>query len=228
LHDGLIMMHPDIMIKDVRRTDLIIIPAISGDVKKAIDLNRVFFPWIVEQYKQRAEVASLCIGAFLLAATGLVNSKTCSTHWLFANEFRTMFAEVHLVDDRIVTDQNGIYSSGGAHAYWNLLLYLVGKYTSREMAVIVSKFFLLDIDRASQLPFAMFKGQRNLDDPEILKAQEYIEAHFSDRLTVDELADRFAIGRRTFERRFKKVTANTVVEYIQRVKIDQVGFSPTG
>lgn len=220
LNDGLIAVHPDVLLDDVQKTDLIIIPAISGDVKKAIDQNKALLPWITQQYKQGAEVASLCIGAFLLASTGLMNGKNCSTHWLFANDFRNMFPEVQLVHERVITDQNGLYSSGGASSYWNLLLYLVEKYTTREMAIMASKFFLLDINRQSQSPFAMFKGQKTHEDIEILKAQEYIEQHFRSRLTVDELADRFNIGRRTFERRFKKATSNTVIEYIQRVKIE--------
>ena len=165
-------------------------------------------------------MASLCLGAFILASTGLLNGKTCSTHWLFANEFRSMFAEVDLVDNKIVTDQNGLYTSGGANSYWNLLLHLVEKYTSRELAILASKFFVLDIDRKSQSPFTMFKGQKIHDDDEIKKAQEFIENNFSEKITVDELCGKFAIGRRTFERRFKKATNNTVVEYMQRVKIE--------
>ena len=175
---------------------------------------------IVEQYKNGAEVASLCIGAFLLASTGLLNGKSCSTHWLFTNEFRNMFPEVKLVDDKVITDQNGLYSSGGATSYWSLLLYLVEKYTNRDMAIMASKFFLLDIDKNSQAPFIMFKGQKDHEDHEIVEVQEYIEKNYKRRITVEELSDKFRIARRTFERRFKKATSNTLIEYIQRVKIE--------
>ncbi len=220
LSDGLITIHPDLLAENVKRTDLIIIPALSGSMKEAIRKNEKFIPWIIEKYKNGAEVASLCIGSFLLAATGLMSGKSCSTHWLFANDFRNMFPGVHLADDKVITEQNGLYSSGGASSYWNLLLHLVEKYTSREMAIIASKFFLLDISRNSQSPFALFRGQKEHNDTEILKAQEFIEESYRAKLTVGELADRFGIGRRTFERRFKKATANSVIEYIQRVKIE--------
>lgn len=131
-----------------------------------------------------------------------------------------MFPDVKLVDDKIVTDQNGLYSSGGATSYWNLLLYLVEKYTDRETAVLASKFFLLDIGRQNQSSFIIFSGQKDHEDEEVKKAQEYIELNFHDKITVDELCDMFGVGRRTFERRFKKATNNTIVEYIQRVKIE--------
>lgn len=220
LSNGTVSIHTDTLLKDTKKADLILIPAISDNIEEALEKNRAFLPWITEQHRKGAEVASLCIGAFMLAATGLLNGKTCSTHWLYANEFRQMFPDVKLVDDKVITDQNGIYSSGGASSYWSLLLYLVEKYTNREMAIMASKFFLLDIDKNSQSPFIMFKGQKDHDDEEIADVQDYIEKHHKRKITVEELSEKFGIARRTFERRFKKATSNTVIEYIQRVKIE--------
>jgi len=218
--DGLFSIHTDAVLKDAQKPDLIIIPAISGNLDTALRLNQDFLPWIAKQYKEGSEVASLCIGAFLLAETGLLSGRSCSTHWLFANEFRIRYPDIEMTDDKIVTEQNGLYTSGGANSYWNLLLYLVEKYTSRELAILASKYFVLDIERASQSPFSIFKGQKVHNDPEIVKVQEYIETNFQDKITVDELCDKFGIARRTFERRFKKATSNTVLEYWQRVKIE--------
>jgi len=220
LLDGRIIINTDILIQDVKRADLIIVPPLSGNMKSAVEINKDFIPWIVKQYKNGAEAASLCVGAFLLAATGLLNGIQCSTHWLYANEFRNTFPDVHLVDDKVVTDQNGLYTSGGATSLWNLLLYLVEKYTDRETAILASKFFLLDIGRQSQSAFIMFRGQKEHEDDTVKKAQEFIEQNFHEKITVDELCGMFGVGRRTFERRFKKATTNTIVEYIQRVKIE--------
>ncbi len=220
LNDGLFTINPDILIDDADKTDLIIIPALSGDLKNSIEINKAFIPWIVEQYKNGSEVASLCIGAFLLAATGLLKGKQCSTHWLYANQFRNMFPDIMLVDDKVVTEQNGLFTSGGATTLWNLLLYLVEKYTDRETAILATKFFLLDIGRRSQSSFSIFRGQKDHDDETVKQAQEYIELNYKDKITVDKLCAMYGIGRRTFERRFKKATSNTIVEYIQRVKIE--------
>lgn len=220
LNDGIYTINPDLLLYDVQQTDLVIIPALSGEMKKAVEINKNFIPWIIEQYKRGSEVASLCIGAFLLASTGLLKGKQCSTHWLYANQFRSMFPDVMLVDDKIVTEQNGLFTSGGATSYWNLLLYLVEKYTDRETAILASKFFLLDIGRRNQSSFIIFRGQKDHEDETVKLAQEYIENNFKDKITVDMLCDLFGVGRRTFERRFKKATSNTIVEYIQRVKIE--------
>lgn len=213
-------VHPDKLISEVQKTDLIFILPTKGDIAASLEKNKALYPWIVDQYHGGAEVASLCVGAFHLAATGLVSNKKCSTHWGFANEFRTMFPDVELVDGSIITEEDRIYSSGGANSYWNLLLYLVEKYADRDTAILASKYFAIDIDRDSQQAFMLFQGQKNHTDAEVLKAQEFIEDNVAEKFTVDELADKFGVGRRNFERRFRKATNNSVAEYIQRVKIE--------
>jgi transcriptional regulator GlxA family with amidase domain len=220
LSGGLFTVHPDVMIQDVERTDLIIIPAMDGDITAALQHNNTFVPWIKKQYENGAEVASLCLGAFLLASTGLLKGRQIATHWLAANEFRSMFPDVTLVTERIITDENGIYSSGGAFSYMNLILHIIEKYAGLEMAILSAKVFAIEIERESQSPFIIFQGQKGHEDEPVKKAQEFIEANFQERITVDQLASMLALGRRSLERRFKKATSNTVNEYIQRVKIE--------
>src|SRR5690606_30152942 len=201
------------------------IPAIDGDLKSGLEENKELVPWIEQQYKEGAEVASLCVGAFLLASTGLMKGRKCATHCVAANEFRKMFPEVTLVTERVVTDENGIYTSGGAYSYLTLVLYLIEKYAGRAAAVFCAKIFAIDIDRDSQSPFMMFSGQKDHEDEAIKKAQKFIEENFHQKITVDELASMFSLSRRNLERRFKKATSNTVVEYIQRVKIEAAKMS---
>jgi transcriptional regulator GlxA family with amidase domain len=89
----------------------------------------------------------------------------------------------------------------------------------------MSKAFQIDIERRSQSQFIIFNGQKAHEDVEIRNAQEFIEKNVGDKVTVDQLASMFAIGRRNLERRFKKATSNTVVEYMQRVKIEAAKMS---
>lgn len=217
---GLFTVHADRLLTEVHRTDLIIVPAVDGEIQPALVANQAFTPWIISQYEAGAEIASLCMGAFLLASTGLLDGRKCTTHWLAANEFRQLFPEVHLTAEKAITDERGIYSSGGAYSYLNLILYLIEKYAGRAMAILCAKVFAIEFERDSQSPFTIFQGQKEHDDEPIKRAQAFIEGNFADKLTVDQLASLFALSRRNLERRFKKATANTVVEYIQRVKIE--------
>ncbi len=220
VYDRLFSVTPDRTINDIRKTDLIIIPAVNGNMEQVISMNKDFFPWIQKQYKDGAEVASLCVGTFLLASTGLLDGKKCATHWMATNDFRKMFPQVELVSEKIITDEHGVYTSGGANSFWNLLIYLIEKNAGRDVAILSAKLYEIEIDRGTQSPFMIFMGQKEHDDEPIRKAQEFIEKNFQEKITVDQLATMFAVGRRSLERRFKKATCNTVSEYIQRVKME--------
>lgn len=225
LQNGMYSIHTDTLMSDVEKTDLIIIPAMDGDMVQNLEDNKDFIPWIVDQYKSGAEVASLCVGAFLLASTGLLKGRQCATHWMAASDFRKMFPDVKLVEDKIITDEHGIYSSGGAFSYLNLILYLIEKYAGKTVAIFCSKAFQIEFERKSQSPFIIFKGQKDHEDEPVKKAQAFIEKNFADKITVEQLASAVAVGRRNFERRFKKATANTPIEYIQRVKVEAAKMS---
>lgn len=217
LHGGLFAVRPDRTIEEIIKTDLIIIPASEP---RSLQLNEAFIPWITTQYKHGAEVASLCVGTFLLASTGLLKGRTCTTHWMAADTFRQMFPDVTLLTEKIITDEHGIYTSGGAYSFLNLVFYLVEKYCGREVTIFLAKLMEVEIERDNQSQFMIFTGQKEHEDEPIKKAQEYIENNVGKKISVDQLAGLFLISRRNFERRFKKATANTPVEYLQRVKIE--------
>ena len=217
---GIYNVNADALLGDVKKTDQIIIPAVDGDLKVALEKNKAFLPWITKQYKSGAEVASLCLGAFILASTGIANGRKLATHWMAENAFRQMFPDVELVTEKIITDEHGIYSSGGAFSYLNLILHLIEKHAGRDMAVMAAKVFAIEIDRDSQLSFAIFQGQKDHDDDSVRQVQSYIENNFQNKIAVEQFAQMFALSRRNLERRFKKATSNTVMEYIQRVKIE--------
>ena len=106
---GLFTIRPEALLEEVSHTDLIIIPAVHGDMKQVLVDNEQMLNWIIAQYHKGAAVASLCIGSFILAGTGLLDGKSCATHWEMADDFRRMFPTVNLLDSKIITDENNIY-----------------------------------------------------------------------------------------------------------------------
>lgn len=220
LNNGQFIIRTDKTLELDTNYDLIIIPAVFGDIDLALNTNTKFIPWLLNQYKQGAELASLCLGAFVLASTGLLENKKCSTHWNFSEEFRNKFPNVNLQSGEIITEENRIYTSGGANSYWNLLLHLVEKYTNRDLAILTSKYFAIDIGRNSQSVFTLFKGQKNHRDEEVINIQNYIENNVYTKLNIDDLASKVSLSRRSLERRFKNSTQNSILEYIHRVKME--------
>jgi transcriptional regulator GlxA family with amidase domain len=125
-----------------------------------------------------------------------------------------------LQTEKLITDENGIYTNGGAYSFLNLVIYLVEKYFNRQTAIFCSKVFQIEMDRKSQSPFIIFKGQKLHGDEMVKEAQTYIENQFQEKLSIEDLSSHFAVSRRNFDRRFIKATGNTPVEYTQRVKVE--------
>ncbi len=217
---GFFSVHPE-NIRKIEKTDLLVIPSLSYDYDNVIKENQELINWIRNQYKNGAEIASICTGAFLLAATGLLEGKTCSTHWNAAADFRRLFPEITLQTDKLITVEPGIYTNGGAYSFLNLILFLVEKYFDRQTAILCAKVFQIDMDRISQSPFFIFQGLKNHGDELVCQAQNYIEENLARKISFGELANRLAISRRNFDRRFIRATGNTPVEYLQRVKVEQ-------
>ncbi|MES2628501.1 MAG: helix-turn-helix domain-containing protein [Bacteroidota bacterium] len=217
---GLFSVKPHTDIADISKTDLVIIPSLNHNFREGIRANQPLSDWILRHYKNGAEVASICTGAFLLASTGLLDHKSCSTHWSAANAFHELFPNVKLKAERLITNEAGIYTNGGAYSFLNFMIYLVEKYYDRPTAIQCAKIFQIEMDRNTQSEFAIFTGQKHHDDEVIHQAQLYIEQNLDEKITIEDLSSKFNTGRRNFDRRFIKATGNTPIEYAQRVKIE--------
>lgn len=219
--DDTVSIDCQLTIYDTQKCDLIIIPAVHDQkLMTAVEDNAPFYPWLKKAYENGAEIASICIGAFVLAASGLLDGKMCSTHWIAAKEFEKAFPKVNLVPQHIITDFEGLYTSGGAFSFQNLILYLIEKYESKEAAVWLAKILLVDMHKPSQLPFMIFNGAHHHGDQGILKAQEIIEGQYESIEKVVDVADQVSIPKRSFIRRFKNATQLTPIQYLQKVKVE--------
>lgn len=214
-------LHP-VDIGEIKKHDLVIIPSVTdpGGYDRLIANNKDLIEWLRAQYKNNAEIASICTGAFLLAATGLLEGKICSTHWSAERDFRRLFPNTDLRIDKLLIAGQGLYTNGGAFSFLNLILLLVEKYFDKDTAIYCSKVFQIDFDRTSQSLFAIFQPQKNHDDELIGQAQRYLEDNLSEKISFEKLASELAISRRNFDRRFIKATGNTPVEYMQRVRVE--------
>lgn len=220
VYGGLFTVKPQTNISAITKTHLIIIPSLIRNYQKAVNGNKLVIDWIEKQYKDGAQIASICTGAFMLASSGLLDGKSCSTHWSAADTFRSLFPNVHLQADKLITDEHGIYTNGGAYSFLNLIIYLIEKYYDRPTAIYCSKIFQIDMDRQSQSGFTIFNGQKQHGDEMVMQAQTYIESKLNEKISIEQLSAQFAVGRRNFDRRFVKATGNTPIEYAQRVKIE--------
>lgn len=203
------------------QAQLVLVPSFTTeDLAETVRQNRSFIPWITTQYGQGAELASFCTGAFLLAATGLLDGKVATTHVDACRGFARAFPEVLLMPDKTVTQDGRIYTSGGSTSTFHLLLHLVQRHCSKELAIRMAKIFAIDMDRHNQTYFSSFHPSRNHTDDLVATAQEKIEASYHSSGTIEEMIRDIPSSRRNMVRRFKQVTGVTPIEYLQLTRIE--------
>lgn len=203
----------------VTRSDLIIIPSITG-IERSIARSGPIVDWLQAQHKKGAAIASVCTGAFLLAETGLLDGRTATTHWGFVEQFQDRYPRVRLKPQRLITDEQTLFCAGALAAGIDLSIYLVEKYCGHEVAVQCAKALLHDMGRNSQAPYSVFRFQKNHTDAAIKSSQQWIEENFSREVDLNRLATRHGMSRRTFERRFKRATGDTPLYYLQRTRVE--------
>jgi len=201
--------------------DLILVPSFKHDgIAEAMQANHAWIPWLQSQYVQGAALASFCTGAFMLAAAGLLDNKPATTHINAEAAFSKMFPLVQLQAEAVVTEQDRVYTSGGATNTFHLLMLLLEVYCSKQVAVRAAKMFSIDLDRNRQTYFGTFAPVQDHGDSLVKQAQDEIKKNFSKANTIEELITDVPASRRNLVRRFKLVTGITPIEYLQKTRIE--------
>ena len=112
-------------IGEVEETDLIIVPAFMINPETALQKNKAIIDWIKEKKQSGTEIASLCFGSYFLAEAGVLNGKTATSHWAAIPDMQQRYPQVKKLSDMVITDRDGIYTSGGAFSSLTLIVYLV-------------------------------------------------------------------------------------------------------
>lgn len=218
--DG-VTLHPHETISSARKPDLILIPSSGTKVFEALVSLRGFVPWIQECSAQGSRVVSMCTGAFLLAETGLLDGRTATTHWFFADLFRRSYPKVNLYPDRMIIDEGNVITSGAATSFLDLVLYLIELYCGREAAILTAKVLLIEMGRYTQLPYTIFSTQKMHDDQQILRLQQFMEANLQRELAIELLANRAGMSVRNFDRRFRAAVGEAPSAYLQKLRIEK-------
>jgi len=210
---------PDGSIHDVRKTDLIVVSSIL-DIDKVLMRQAEVVDWLEAMHGQGSHIATICSGVFVLAETGLLDGKTATTHWGFAEQFKQRYPQVELKLERLITDEGTLFCSGGYNAGIDLSLYLVEKYCGHEIALQSSKSMISDIGRTTQAPYCMYQFRKDHKDDQVLTIQDWIEKNFNQNFNYDRLAHQNGMSRRTMERRFKNATGETPLTYQQSIRVE--------
>lgn len=209
---------PGASLDDAAQYDIVYIPVIFPPLEPCL-ADAATIDWLRRQADGGACLCSVCSGAFLLAATGRLDGKRATTHWMMADHFAASFPRVILKPEKILIDEGDCITAGGVSSYQDLSVYLASRYGSPELAAMLSRILLIEPFRRLQSPYAMRSFNKNHGDESILEVQDWLEQNPSHSVNTSMLAERAGLGERTFLRRFKKATGDSPLEYLQHLRI---------
>lgn len=213
-------IHANRSIKGQPAFDLIYIPGFVGELDKVLPKQEKIVEWLLRQYKKGVTLAAACNGNFLLAETGALDRRKATTHWGLINTFRDRYKKIIVEPEKIVIDNGPVLSAAGVTAYLNLAIFLVERYGSKELALVCAKVFLVDSGRKIQTPYQMFQVAKNHGDDDIALVQDWLEANFNKSITLEKMAQVGNLTKKTLTRRFKQVTGDTPMLYLQKLRIE--------
>ncbi|WP_420548847.1 GlxA family transcriptional regulator [Curvivirga sp.] len=216
--------------KSADRHTAVIVPPSLGDTYHSHE-DKAVTAWLQNCKQQGALLSSACAGSFLLGHAGVLRHRPATTHWALAEKFTETFPDTNLDIDKILINDGDILTAGGLMSWQDLGLELVSQLTSPQVMRVLGKWLLIDTGQREQRYYDSFRPQRNHGDEVILAVQDYLQQEYHKAIQINQLYDQYAIGSRTFLRRFTKATGLKPNEYLQRLRIqkacDSLESSPT-
>jgi len=173
-------------------------------------------------FERGAALAASCASTFLLADTGLLESRRATTTWWFAPLFRQRYPAVDLVPEQIVVADWPIATGGAAMAQMDLMLAIVGRFAGSALAQACANYLLLE-GRRSQAPFMAINYLAGQDE-RIAKAEQWVRDNIARDFAIEELAAAVALAPRTFARRMAATCGVSPIQFVQRIRLETARF----
>jgi transcriptional regulator GlxA family with amidase domain len=192
-------------------------PSLSGLPEPAVTAGLAL--WLAERHAGGATLASVCMGAYLLAETGLLEGRTVTTHWSQADALAGRFPGIRVDAEKLIVDDGDIITAGGVMAWTDLGLRLVDRLLGPAVMIETARFLLMDPPGREQRFYSIFSPKLHHGDDAVLKVQHWLQAHGARDATLGTMAATAGLEERTFLRRFRKATGLKPTEYCQHLRI---------
>lgn len=214
-------LKPEYALRDIKQTDLIVVPAAGWDVTEEIAKNSQLVPWLKRWHARGAYIAGVCTGVAFLAEAGLLDGREATTHWAVADVMKARYPQVNWRTEQFVTEDGRLFCSGGIYASMDLSLYLVEKFCGHEIALQCAKSLLLGMPRTHQSGYAMSSLSPPHADRKIQQVERYLQQHHGREISIGLLADQAGMSPRNLIRRFKAATGRLPGAYLQMLRVTE-------
>lgn len=215
-----ITLKPDQTIANNQYYDAILLPAVWDINEQYLQQHKALYPWLVDQYQQGSMVFGLLTGSYFMAESGLLNNHHATTHWRYADDFRQRYPQVKLSAEKMYTLSNRLYCGGGVNAVMDLSMFLINNFCGSQIAQQCERHCLMGTRRDyHMLNTDNFKRQHH-NDLRIYAIQKWIDNHYAEPFTIDEVTARFGFSARNLNRRFTKAVGMPFQKYLQQHRIN--------
>lgn len=216
---------PDLTIEETPDASIIVIPELwiapNDDLK---DRYAELKEWLRRRHHAGSIIYSACSGAVLLAAAGLLNGKSATSHWGYADLFRRSFPDVRFIPEPTIVfadDTGRIVTAGGATAWHDLAIHIISRHCNPGEALHIAKVYMLQWHGDGQLPFASLVRRQAHADSVVRRAEDWLRKHFREPQSVAGVVAECGIPERSLKRRFAVATGSSVIGYVQNLRIEE-------
>ena len=205
---------------DIEEADIIMVPALWRNPKPVIMRNHALVAWLAKMHQQSSTIIGVCTGSGFLAEAGILNGKPATTHWSYFDQFQRDYPEIELKRQYFITQSGNTYCAGSVNSAADLVVYLIQTIFDRRIASHVERSFSHEIRRTYEATSYLESQHRNHPDEDIIQAQEWLQENCQGEVVLKDVAERFGMSVRTFNRRFKEATGTPPLQYLQVLRID--------
>ena len=220
-----IPVQPELAVNDEVHADIIVLPELwLGPDEDMHDRYPGVVDWIRKHYRKGAHIYSVCSGAILLAASGLLDGREATSHWAYADLFRRNYPGIHFRPEPNLcfADASGrIVTSGGITTWHDLAIHIIARHCGPGEAMHIAKVYLLKWHDEGQLPYATLVRRSFHADSVVRRAEDWLHKHFREKHCITNVVELAGIPERSLKRRFKIATGTSLIEYIQNLRVEE-------
>jgi transcriptional regulator GlxA family with amidase domain len=212
---------PACVLEDAPPLDTLLIPG-GCAARQSLNGDARLLAWVRARAKDTRRMVSVCTGAYVLAAAGLLDGRRVTTHWNYANDLALRHPALHVEPDRLFLRDGCFATSGGLTAGMDLALALVEEDLGAPAALAVARYLVMYVKRpGNQAQFSMPLAAQAKGDHRMGALVDWLLAHLDGELTSERMAEQVAMSARHFRRVFSQMFGMTPARFVEKLRLEQ-------
>jgi transcriptional regulator GlxA family with amidase domain len=213
-------LQPDTTFSELPALDLLLLPAIWRNPLPTVAAMRNWQEMLRRFAGAGTRICSVGTGSFLLAEAGLLHGQPATTHWNYFDQFARRYPEVQLKTRHLITQSGNIYCVGSVNSIADLMVHIAEEWFGSRIARAIEHQFSPEIRRSFRAAAYQGEADSSHHDETIIEAQQWLQEHLGDSVSMAALASRLRLPTRTLNRRFRQATGLSPQSYLQRLRIN--------